>query len=165
MKRYYYFAYGSNMACGQMGERCPAAEIIGPARLPGYRLEFTRLSEHWQCGVADAVAFRGAEIWGVLYLITEDDLRRLDAYEGYRGEGKPNAYVRRTCTVFTPAADGERRHDDVVIYFVAKPQFLADGRTGAFKPGPIYKKLMVCASRNHGVPESYVRKLEDIELQ
>lgn len=33
-----YFAYGSNMdEAAQMAERCPGAEVIGLATLPGYR--------------------------------------------------------------------------------------------------------------------------------
>ncbi len=165
MNRFYYFAYGSNMACGQMGERCPGAEVIGPARLAGYRLEFTRFSESWRCGVADAVPDAAGEIWGVLYLVSEDDLTQLDKREGYYGEGHDNAYVRRPCRVVVPEKDGEKVYDSAQTYLVAKPKFAADGRKGAYKPGPVYKKVMTCAAENRGLPQEYIATLEGWETQ
>jgi hypothetical protein len=77
------------MARGQVGERCPSAEVVGPARLPGRRLAFTRYSQNWRCGVSDAVADAAATVWGVLYIIDADDLPRLDKKGGLprRGPG------------------------------------------------------------------------------
>ena len=40
MKRILYIAYGSNMNIRQMAWRCPMAEVVGTARLKGYRLLF-----------------------------------------------------------------------------------------------------------------------------
>ena len=161
MKKYYYFAYGSNMACSQIGERCPDAEVVGPARLPGYRLAFTRYSEGWRCGVADAVPCKGADVWGVLYLISDKDLIRLDDREGYYGEGQGNAYVRRVGEVWLGGPDGEKRVPDVYIYFVANPVFGERGE-GAFKPGALYKTMMVRAAEHHGLPAAYVAMLKEL---
>ena len=40
MKETYYFAYGSNMNLDQMAYRCPAASVVEPVYLEGYRLTF-----------------------------------------------------------------------------------------------------------------------------
>ena len=40
MKETYYFAYGSNMNLDQMAYRCPAASVVEPVQLEGYRLTF-----------------------------------------------------------------------------------------------------------------------------
>jgi gamma-glutamylcyclotransferase (GGCT)/AIG2-like uncharacterized protein YtfP len=165
MNRFFYFAYGSNMACGQMGERCPGAELVGAARLVGYRLAFTRFSENWRCGVADAVPDPAAEIWGVLYRVSEDDLAQLDKREGYYGPGGENAYNRKTVEVRVPEPEGERTYAGVQTYVVAKPRFAADGRAGAYKPGPVYKKVMTCAAENRRLPREYITTLEGWETQ
>ena len=38
MKRFNYFAYGSNMDTARMLARCPGARLVGAATLPGFRL-------------------------------------------------------------------------------------------------------------------------------
>ncbi len=70
-----YFAYGSNMADGQMAKRCPDARKLGRARLAGYRwIISTR-------GYANVVESPGAEVEGVLFEISVSDERALDRYE------------------------------------------------------------------------------------
>jgi gamma-glutamylcyclotransferase (GGCT)/AIG2-like uncharacterized protein YtfP len=70
-----YFAYGSNMADGQMAKRCPDARKLGAARLAGYRwIISTR-------GYANVVESPGAEVEGVLFEISASDERALDRYE------------------------------------------------------------------------------------
>ena len=76
-----YFAYGSNMNPLRMGQRCPGATTLGVATLRNYQIA-ERL-------YADIDFEEGAEVEGVLYLITERHLRSLDAREGY-----PKVYRR-----------------------------------------------------------------------
>ncbi|MDZ7705320.1 MAG: gamma-glutamylcyclotransferase family protein [Trueperaceae bacterium] len=94
-----YFAYGSNMDPDQMAERCPDARGLGAARLPGYRLAFTRFSPRRQCGVADVVRDDDSEVWGVLYELSDADLRTLDLFEGFVGVGQKNGYDRISVVV------------------------------------------------------------------
>ena len=70
-----YFAYGSNMNPMRMAHRCPGAFAFGGGLLRNYRL-VERL-------YADIDFQEGGEVYGVLYLITEQHLRSLDAHEGY----------------------------------------------------------------------------------
>ena len=67
-----YFAYGSNLSIRQMRRRCPGSEVVGRARLPDYRLGFTRYATKRKGGVADIVPEPGAEVWGALYTVDDD---------------------------------------------------------------------------------------------
>ena len=53
-----YFAYGSNINLDQMAFRCPAAQVVSPVTLNGYRLLFR--------GVATIVPDPVAQVKGLL---------------------------------------------------------------------------------------------------
>ena len=76
-----YFAYGSNMNPARMAKRCPGAIDLGGAVLRNHRV-VERL-------YADIDFEEGTDMQGVLYVITEEHLRRLDRFEGY-----PSVYRR-----------------------------------------------------------------------
>ena len=78
----YYLAYGMNTNKEAMAHRCPKAKPMGGFYLPNYRLIFR--------GVADFRADADAILPVVLWEITEDCLKSLDALEGY-----PHLYDRR----------------------------------------------------------------------
>lgn len=86
MRRYYYFAYGSNMDKEQMKFRCPGAVYEGVAVLHGYKLTERRY--------ADIDKSDQGSVSGLLWNITETDLKALDRYEGY-----PSLYERKDVTV------------------------------------------------------------------
>ncbi|MFI3242533.1 MAG: gamma-glutamylcyclotransferase [Alphaproteobacteria bacterium] len=77
-----YFAYGSNMCIFQMLNRCPNSQPLGTAILPDYKTT----QRHY----ADIDYCEGSEVYGVLFSITEEDLKELDIYEGY-----PDLYTRK----------------------------------------------------------------------
>jgi gamma-glutamylcyclotransferase (GGCT)/AIG2-like uncharacterized protein YtfP len=81
-----YFAYGSNLSLEGMASRCPDSEPVGRATLDGWALTFN--------GVADIERREGARTQGALWRISDRDLERLDAYEGY-----PGLYRRELVTV------------------------------------------------------------------
>ena len=85
-----YFAYGSNLSQEQMLARCPSAEVVGVARLPGYRLAFAGFSQAWGGAVATVLRAPAAYVPGILYRVSGEDLARLDAFEGV-----PFVYDRR----------------------------------------------------------------------
>jgi gamma-glutamylcyclotransferase len=84
-----YFAYGSNLDEAQMRSRCPSARKQSRATLRGYALAFGGFSRHWGGAVATVLAATDAEVHGVLYELSHDDLRVLD-----RSEGHPISYQR-----------------------------------------------------------------------
>ena len=85
----YYFAYGSNLSKKQMKERCPDSKPLSIVTLHNYKLVFVGWSRKWRGGVASIKPFRGERVLGAIYEISEEDLRRLDKYEG-----TPDAYTR-----------------------------------------------------------------------
>lgn len=71
----YYFAYGSNMNQDDMAYRCPGAVKAGNGMLWDYTLVERQF--------ADIDYKAGSWVDGVLWEISEDNLRSLDHYEGY----------------------------------------------------------------------------------
>lgn len=90
----FYFAYGSNMDEKQMKERCPDSKRIGKGLLPDHKIGFTLFSKNRESAVADILVSPGNDVWGIIYELTESDLKKLDVIEGH-----PNAYVRKKLTI------------------------------------------------------------------
>jgi hypothetical protein len=78
----YFFAYGERMNPERMHEVVPGATLVGPARLPGYRLEFNVMSRAWGGGAANAVLDPKGSLWGVLWDIGDGDPAQLDSSRG-----------------------------------------------------------------------------------
>jgi len=81
MKRL-YFAYGANMNPDNMAWRCPAA--IDPQR---FILRDWQLKFHTHATVEPV---DGSEVWGILWDLTPECERALDAFEGF-----PHYYTKR----------------------------------------------------------------------
>lgn len=71
-----YFAYGSNLWQEQMQQRCPDHRIIGQGQLAGYRWLITAR------GYASIVKSPADCVLGMVYDLSEADIRTLDSYEG-----------------------------------------------------------------------------------
>ena len=141
-----YFAYGSNLDLPQMRMRCPQSSVVCPGWLQGYRLDFTRYSSVWKCGVADIIASKGDEVWGLVYNIADKDLENLDHYEGY-----PSAYTRFQASVHTE----DDVLDDVWTYTVREKC--------AFKPpSRAYLDIIKRAAKEYRFPTFYRDYLEGI---
>jgi gamma-glutamylcyclotransferase len=139
-----YFAYGSNMASAEMETWCPEGRFLGPARLDGHRLAFTRRSIRWGGGAADAVPGPGDEVWGALYETPEHALARLD---GKEGEG----FAYRRAEVEVVLGDERRR---AVAYQVIDKEPLE------LPCNPEYASLLLQGGHERGLPEPYLRELE-----
>ena len=126
--------------------RAPRSRALGPARLPGYRLAFTRYSTGFRGGVVDTVPDPESEVWGVLYVMADSDLRSLDEYEGV-----PVQYRRERATV----TDAEGRQREAFLYLA--------NRTGQFTPRKEYLDILLRGARAHGLPEEWARHLESIK--
>lgn len=141
-----YFAYGSNLSTSQMETRCPGSYVVGPAQLAGYRLTFDHSSRMWGGGVADIVPDPQSEVWGLLYALTQEDIERLDRFEGY-----PSLYRREIVRVAD--AGGARR--DAWSYMVARSE-------GAVPPSTRYLNVLRAAADKWDFPEHYRIALRDI---
>ena len=102
-----YFAFGSNMDATQMARRCPGARPLDQATLLRHRLVFRGPSRNRGGGVASVDPADHQEVRGLLWEITDDDLRTLD-----RVEGAPQWYKR--ASVVVDLDDGTRR--EAILY-------------------------------------------------
>lgn len=135
----WYFAYGSNLNTKRLRDRVGNWQDAKKGILENYELTFDSR------GRADAIEKPGGRVFGVLYLLTDEQLKTLGEYEGvhsgfYKREGvkvKVNgrlvnaiAYVKVMKTYFsTPPAEyleliitGLKEHsfDETVIEEVKK---------------------------------------------
>ncbi len=145
----YYFAYGSNMDDRQMKTRCPSARFLTVARLPGYRLAFTIFSSKRNCGCADIVADPSGTVFGILYEISQEDIARLDVFEGVPG----GHYRRITLNVILD--DGRRISTEA--YVVARKS------KTPIPPSKQYMGLLISAAVKRSFPKQYRIFLESIE--
>jgi len=141
-----YFAYGVNMERFQMRRRCPGSRFVSKAKLADHELTFVRSSPSATSGVADLKMAKGKVVEGILWEITERDLKALDEYEGY-----PKEYIRRTVVVETP--DGKKVQ--ALAYTVVNPR-------GEQPPSRRYLNLLIQGAEEHNLSEEYIAFLESI---
>jgi len=92
------FAFGSNLSVDQMGDRCPGARVLGTALLRNHRLVFVGHSARWGGAVASVEPAPGERVPGLVYGIDDNDLARLDRFEG-----APFVYQRVRKNVLGPS--------------------------------------------------------------
>ena len=146
----WYFAYGANMHDsafrGWRGMH-PLEWRAGRAR--GYRLRFN-LDGHPRGRAAPANLFAdpSAEVWGVLYKITRRDLVRLDATEG---------------VPWSPYWPLWLDTEDISGNTLRAATYIARGNKDDGNPSLRYITLLREGARAHGLPEYYLRFLEQVE--
>jgi gamma-glutamylcyclotransferase (GGCT)/AIG2-like uncharacterized protein YtfP len=78
-----YFAYGSNLDENQMKVRCPYYEKLGCGYIKDYELCFPKTSKKWEdMGVASIRSKQGSTVEGALYILNNEDLSKMDKFEG-----------------------------------------------------------------------------------
>jgi gamma-glutamylcyclotransferase (GGCT)/AIG2-like uncharacterized protein YtfP len=127
-----------------MASKCSDISVLGPARLAGYRLAFSRRSIRTGTGVANVVRDGGSSVWGVLYEVSDRCLETLDRKEGY-----PWAYDRTSVEVTLES--GERLR--AVTYVVDQPE------ANEVEPSSEYANRLIAAANEQGLPADYVESL------
>lgn len=151
-----YFAYGSNMDWPRIKGRCPSVRFVCTAKLEKHRFAFTRKCNAGH-GVMDIIGDPGHEVWGVVFQIDELDLGRLDKAEGCRPGKSDSAYRRVERMVFE---DGDREKPLTVMTYEVVV------KSGEFiPPSQEYKDHFVGGARHWHLAESYIQKLEAVEVQ
>ncbi len=142
----YYFAYGSNLSEEQMKQRCPNHKLLYVAVLKNYRLDFTIYSNKRDCGCADIIKDNGKEVWGLVYSLSESDLKSLD-----KSEGAPINYKRIKVHIINKMNKAKEVH----TYEVTEKQpFQA--------PSNEYLNIIKNAARRYNFPKTYKDFLETI---
>jgi len=146
-ERCYYFSYGANMDSAIMLDRCPSARKIGVGFKPNFKLTFNRKGTYRPGGVSSIEPAFGKKVFGIIYSITIDDLKRLDHYED------PTAYLRDETNVFLYQSPSEK----IACYiYLSFPQ-------GYTPPDPQYLKILITSSMKEDFPPWYIRELKDWE--
>jgi cation transport regulator ChaC len=146
-----YFAYGSNMDEARMRQRCSSARFLFKAKLPNFRLAFTRFSRTNGCGAADILPEGCEAVWGVVYHIKDEQRGALE-----KAEGVPvGAYKPFTADVH-PDGDRAQRIKAATYVVVTK-------ENPCPKPSPAYKEHLVNGAIQWGLPEDYIARLRKIE--
>jgi len=140
-----YFAYGSNMDLDQMKVRCPGSGVIGVGELSHYAMAFTRWSRSWKSGTADILPERGKSVYGVLFDLTFEDLKKLDKFADYS-----NSYLRQDVSV---SFEGEALP---AMTYVAR-------RQGVYRPSKSYMGKMLHGAEQNQLPEAYISFLKSIK--
>lgn len=128
----------------QMRERCPDSKLLGAAVLKDHRLDFTIYSTRWKCGCADVVEDEGKEVWGLVYAVSENDLTRLDGYEGHP------VYYRRS----------EVHVADVTGALIHAYTYKVSTRCPYQAPSPAYLGIIQKAAEEFQFPQGYRGRLE-----
>src|SRR5215471_18014541 len=146
----WYFAYGANMhdrAFRARRRMRPVEQRVG--RIRGYRLRFNLEGRpRGRAAPANLYPDPEAEVWGVLYKLTRRDLLRLDSTEGVPGRGY--------CPMWVDAEDISGSRLNAVTY-------IAQGNEKDGKPSLRYITLLRDGARAHGLPEHYIRFLEQVD--
>lgn len=127
-----YFAYGSNLCGRQMAQRCPDAADPRPAVLADHDWLIN------QRGVATVEPFAGAQVHGVLWHVSDDDLATLDS-----AEGVPVRYRRDRLTVQTAGGP-----EAAWVYI--------DHRVDPGPPRAGYLPKIIDGARQHGLPQRWI---------
>ena len=146
----WYFAYGANMHDSAFRVRRGMSPLEWCAgRTNGYRLRFNLEGRpRGKAAPANLCADPAGEVWGVLYRITRAGLLHLDATEGVPG--------RRYRHLELDVQDAKGTTVRAVTY-------VADGNETDSRPSLRYATLLREGARAHGLPEHYVRFLDQVQ--
>lgn len=142
----HYFAYGSNMLTARLAQRVRGARPLGPAQLSRHQLRFHMRGSDGsgKCNVLNTGRVEDV-VHGVVFEIDERRLPRLHVAEGPGYEFLELQVVMR---------DEPLR----AAVYRARPAWLDD----ALAPFLWYQYFVVAGGREHGLPEPYVRSIENM---
>jgi hypothetical protein len=144
-----YFAYGSNLHSRRFRERVASGRLLGVTELIGHSLRFHKRGRDGS-GKCNAwpTGRQADRVIGVLYEMAAHDKGVLDAIEGV---GKGYDLVTRYFLV------SGKEHE--AFFYQAHPEHIDN----ALRPFTWYKALVVHGCRAHRLPQSYIRRIEEVE--
>ena len=143
-----FFAYDSYLDADLLKKYCRNARPVTRARVLDHSLHFVRLqaSQKGQlAGYIDMVDKPGDDVWGVLYRLEQDDLRFLDRYEQV-----PEKSRRDIIDIVTDNGSN-----------ISAYTLLVNRDSPLGRPREQFE-LAIQGAKNHGLPNDYVTKLEQM---
>ena len=144
-KTVWYFAYASNMNRAQMKQRAGDWPEERLARLENYELNFDKIARGGT-GSANIAMAQGKVVHGVLYRLSEQQLRALDRFESV-----PEHYRRIEVNVVDDA--GQK---------IAAQAYLARKVRKGLKPDRLYLQRIIEGAEEHHLPADYIEQLKKI---
>lgn len=142
------FSYGSNMCSSRLKARISSIRVIGIGKLYKHVLGFHKMSVDGS-GKADVLhtGINSHFVWGVVAEIDPSEKKILDTYEDY-GKG----YLDKVVDIEMEAGE----LIGVLTYYAIKID-------SELKPYSWYLDFVLAGAREHGLPEDYIQRLEQIE--
>ena len=147
----WYFAYGSNMQSATLrGRRGIAYTRARAARVRGWRLVFDKPALlSIEQGFGNIVPEDGAEVLGVLFEVSEDDLAHVEMTEG--------VLIGNYAAVDVEACPLDAPHERLIA------RSLSSHRRGdGLQPSLRYMALVIEGAIEHGLPDDYVAALRAV---
>lgn len=150
VKLMHYFSYGSNMSIRRLLSRVSSATKIDTGILARHQLRFHKASIKDGSAKCDACETGNHEhfIYGVLFDISEHEKPVLDRYEGL-GHGYEEKDVLITLN-----------NGSVIEAYT----YYAKNIDPMLKPLDWYREHVIRGARENGLPESYIRAIEEIDF-
>lgn len=98
-----YFAYGSNMNIKRMLERGVFFSSKEKGTLKGYKFIINKKSQkNPNIGFANIIRDDNSEVEGIIYEVSENDILKLDKYEGYPKHYNRVTYIinNKECVIY-----------------------------------------------------------------
>ena len=123
----FILAYGSNLLCERMAQRCPSMETVGTTVIPGYRMLFKYSRTGAYCTIEQDA---NCCVPAVVYRVSLDDEGYLDRCEGY-----PKYYYKRE--FFLPLWNIEgrklRKRRNCIAYILHEDRMLGEPTEDYFR--------------------------------
>lgn len=132
-----YFAYASNLSKEYMYSRCPEATPIKKVVLRNYKLRFNQL--------ADIIKKEDEVVLGALYVISKEDLEKLDKLEGY-----PDLYDR----IIVEVEDEKGNKYDAFVYTMVEKSLEL--------PPDHYYEILVKGYEDWDLPKEHLERAKEI---
>ena len=161
-ERMFYFGYGSNMLTERLCKRCSSAEKIQPSMgsqhlLKGWKFTFSKLSISYDKGNGKGNIERTEnsqdKVYGVIFSILKSEEKELDRMEGFPTE---NGYDKESFEIIDEK-NSEENLENVMVYYKREHD------TNNPIPFDWYKEYITKGAEQHKLPESYIKKLENME--
>lgn len=143
----FYYSYGSFLDIHTLQKHCPNATFVSKAVLLNFEVQFNFLSKKYNAGCTGVEYAPGKTVYGVIYEVSEEDMKYLDTIEGVP-EGK---YYRQTLIVVDEAG----KFIPVEVYRTSHP-------SGPYRSCRLYVGKMLQGAKMHGLPDAYVEELQQL---
>ncbi|KAK5911255.1 hypothetical protein CgunFtcFv8_005449 [Champsocephalus gunnari] len=145
-----YFAFGSNLLKERLQLANPTAIFYTTGRLKDYKLNFGVYQKYvdniWHGGVATIEPCRGAEVWGVIWTLSNKNLLSLDNQEGVNA------------SYYSPLEISVETDKGLLLCRTYQMN-----NFHACPPSLQYKQVVCLGAEQNGLPVDYLKRLQAIE--